>query len=85
MIRSKWLSKRWLAPAIGFISLATALLIRAPGLGSFSWPDELTWLERSAAFVTALERGDLAGTYLSDHPGVVPMWGFGRRSTLAPG
>ena len=77
MIRSKWLSKRWLAPAIGFILLATALLIRAPGLGSFSWPDELTWLERSAGFVTALERGNLAGTYLSDHPGVVPMWGFG--------
>ena len=27
--------------------------------------------------MTALERGDPAGTYLSDHPGVVPMWGFG--------
>jgi 4-amino-4-deoxy-L-arabinose transferase-like glycosyltransferase len=54
-----------------------ALAIRARALGSFSWPDELTWLERSAAFVTALERGDLAGTYLSDHPGVVPMWGYG--------
>jgi hypothetical protein len=57
--------------------LLVALLARATALGSFSWPDELTWLERSAAFITALERGDLAGTYLSDHPGVVPMWGFG--------
>jgi hypothetical protein len=57
--------------------LAVSLAVRTPDLGSFSWPDELTWLERSAAFVTALERGDLAGTYLSDHPGVVPMWGYG--------
>jgi hypothetical protein len=62
---------------VAVVLLAVALLTRATALGSFSWPDELTWLERSAAFVTALERGDLAGTYLSDHPGVVPMWGFG--------
>jgi hypothetical protein len=70
-------SRRWLTPVIGLVLLATALAARAPGLGSFSWPDELTWLERSSAFVTALERGDLAGTYLCDHPGVVPMWGYG--------
>jgi 4-amino-4-deoxy-L-arabinose transferase-like glycosyltransferase len=62
-----------MALALLILSLAT----RAVALGSFSWPDELTWLERSAAFVTALEQGDLAGTYLADHPGVVPMWGFG--------
>lgn len=63
--------------AVAFALLVVALATRARALGSFSWPDELTWLERSAAFVTALERGDLAGTYLSDHPGVIPMWGFG--------
>ncbi|HSJ54999.1 MAG TPA: phospholipid carrier-dependent glycosyltransferase, partial [Anaerolineae bacterium] len=57
--------------------LFIALLARCTALGSFSWPDEQTWLERSAAFVLALERGDPEGTYLSDHPGVVPMWGFG--------
>lgn len=63
--------------AVGLALLLVALAVRAPALGSYSWPDELTWLERSAAFVTALERADLAGTYRSDHPGVVPMWGFG--------
>lgn len=62
---------------IGLVLFVLSLAIRAPGLGTFSWPDELTWLERSAAFVTALERGDLQGTYLADHPGVVPMWGYG--------
>ena len=69
--------KRPVTWLVALALLAVALLTRATALGSFSWPDELTWLERSAAFVTALERGDLAGTYLSDHPGVVPMWGFG--------
>ena len=70
-------TRRWVRPVIGLVLLVMALAARAPALGSFSWPDELTWLERSAAFVTALEKGDFAGTYLSDHPGVLPMWGFG--------
>jgi hypothetical protein len=68
---------RLLVLGVGLVLLVVALAARARALGSFAWPDELTWLERSAAFVTALERGDLAGTYLTDHPGVVPMWGFG--------
>lgn len=71
------MQKRWANLAVGSVLFLVALTVRAPGLGSYSWPDELTWLERSAAFVTALERGDLPGTYRSDHPGVVPMWGFG--------
>jgi hypothetical protein len=62
--------------------LCIALLARYTALGAFSWPDEQTWLERSAAFVLALERGDLEGTYRSDHPGVVPMWGFGTALAL---
>jgi hypothetical protein len=70
-------SRRWITLAAGLVLFLTALLARVTDLGAFSWPDELTWLERSSAFVTALERGDLAGTYQSDHPGVVPMWGFG--------
>lgn len=71
-------SLRRLAPsAIPLALLVIALATRAVGLGSFSWPDELTWLQRGAAFVTAIERGDLPDTYLTDHPGVVPMWGFG--------
>ncbi len=69
--------RRLVTLLVALALLVVALAVRARALGSFSWPDELTWLERSAAFVTALERGDLAGTYLSDHPGVVPMWGYG--------
>ncbi len=72
--RSLWRMAPW---AIPLALLVIALATRAVGLGSFSWPDEITWLQRGAAFVTALERGDLADTYLTDHPGVVPMWGFG--------
>jgi len=72
--RSLWRLAPW---AIPLALLVIALATRAVGLGSFSWPDELTWLQRGAAFVTAIERGDLPGTYLTDHPGVVPMWGFG--------
>ncbi len=72
--RSLWRLAPW---AIPLALLVIALATRAVDLGSFSWPDELTWLQRGAAFVTALERGDLADTYLTDHPGVVPMWGFG--------
>lgn len=70
-------SRRFASLAAGLLLLAVALLTRWTALGSFSWPDEQTWLERSAAFVTALEQGDPGGTYLADHPGVVPMWGFG--------
>jgi hypothetical protein len=36
--------------------------------------DEDHWIERGAAFVGALLRGDLAGTYLRHHPGVTNMW-----------
>ena len=68
---------RWTTIVICLVLLLLAVTTRAVALGSFSWPDELTWLQRSAAFMTSLERGDLAGTYLADHPGVVPMWGFG--------
>ncbi|MBN1660316.1 MAG: phospholipid carrier-dependent glycosyltransferase [Anaerolineae bacterium] len=67
---------------LGLALLALALATRHTSLGAFAWPDEQTWLERSAAFVLAVERGDLAGTYLADHPGVVPMWGFGTALAL---
>ncbi len=75
-------NRRGATLAIGLGLLIIALLARYTALGSFSWPDEQTWLERSAAFVLALERGDLEGTYLTDHPGVVPMWGFGAALSL---
>jgi hypothetical protein len=85
MAKSVLARRRLTTLGVALVVLALALATRARALGSFSWPDELTWLERSAAFVTALERGDLAGTYLSDHPGVLPMWGFGGALYLRAG
>lgn len=75
-------TRRKASLAAGLALLFIALVTRYTALGSFSWPDEQTWLERSSAFVLALERGDLEGTYLTDHPGVVPMWGFGAALAL---
>jgi hypothetical protein len=68
--------------AVALILFVVALTARHTSLGAFSWPDEQTWLERSAAFILAVEQGDPAGTYLADHPGVVPMWGFGSALAL---
>ncbi len=51
--------------------------VRNVRLGSFSWPDEVTWTARSIAFYAGLTQGDLQATHQSDHPGVVPMWGYG--------
>jgi hypothetical protein len=64
----------WLAPAVLF---AIAFLARDVRLGSFSWPDEVTWTARSIAFYSGLAQGDLEATHQTDHPGVVPMWGYG--------
>jgi 4-amino-4-deoxy-L-arabinose transferase-like glycosyltransferase len=64
----------WLVPVLLF---AIAFLARDVRLGSFSWPDEVTWTARSVAFYAGLVQGDLAATHQSDHPGVVPMWGYG--------
>ena len=36
--------------------------------------DEAKWSARSANFLAALGRGDLAATYQSEHPGVTTMW-----------
>lgn len=59
-----------------------ALLPRLVGLGRFAFPDEETWLERSLLFITGLARGDLMATWQNNHPGVVPMWGFGTALSL---
>jgi hypothetical protein len=64
----------WLVPIVLFV---IAFLARDVRLGSFSWPDEVTWTARSVAFYSGLTEGDLEATHQSDHPGVVPMWGFG--------
>ena len=59
------------------ILFAIAFLVRDVRLGSFAWPDEVTWTARSVAFYASLAEGDLRGTHQADHPGVVPMWGYG--------
>jgi hypothetical protein len=64
----------WLVPLLLFV---IAFVARDVRLGAFSWPDEVTWTARSIAFYAGLAQGDLAATHQSDHPGVVPMWGFG--------
>jgi len=65
---------RWVLPLLLF---ALAFLARNVRLGSFSWPDEVTWTARSIAFYAGLSQGDLEATHQADHPGVVPMWGYG--------
>jgi hypothetical protein len=65
---------RWLLPVLLF---AIAFFARNVRLGSFAWPDEVTWTARSVAFYAGLSQGDLTATHQADHPGVVPMWGYG--------
>lgn len=65
---------RWLLPILLFVIAFTARNIR---LGTFSWPDEVTWTARSVAYYAGLAAGDLQATHQADHPGVVPMWGYG--------
>ena len=47
---------------------------RVQGLDRFVTPDEPTWLYRSANFYRAISRGDFAGTFQREHPGVTVMW-----------
>ncbi len=51
-----------------------AVLPRAAGLGSFATADEAKWVYRSAQFLGALLRGDLAGTVVNLTPGVTTTW-----------
>jgi hypothetical protein len=51
-----------------------ALLPRAIGLGVFATADEAKWVYRSAQFLGALLRGDLAGTVVNLTPAVTTTW-----------
>jgi hypothetical protein len=51
-----------------------ALLPRAVGLGVFATADEAKWVYRSAQFLGALLRGDLAGTVVNLTPAVTTTW-----------
>jgi len=54
--------------------LAGIWLTRAQSSSEFVTWDEPAWVYRSVKFLQALSRGDLAGTMLVGHPGVVTMW-----------
>jgi hypothetical protein len=47
---------------------------RVPALDAFVTPDEPLWLFRSANFLQAISRGDLAHTFQREHPGVTVTW-----------
>lgn len=69
------LSARALTALLYLAVGAAALLPRALDLGGFLTLDEANfWLDRSAAFLDALRRGDWAATAISTHPGVTTMW-----------
>jgi 4-amino-4-deoxy-L-arabinose transferase-like glycosyltransferase len=70
--------RRWVRPyAVVLISLGlflVALFPRAVGLGVFATADEAKWVYRSAQFLGALLRGDLAGTAVNLTPAVTTTW-----------
>ena len=51
-----------------------ALLPRALSLGAFATADEAKWVYRSAQFLGALQRGDLADTMVNLTPAVITTW-----------
>ena len=61
----------WLAL---IVVLGLSLALRLHALDVFLSGDETKWICRGINFHTALARGDLKGTYQSEHPGVVTMW-----------
>ncbi|MEA3345596.1 MAG: glycosyltransferase family 39 protein [Chloroflexota bacterium] len=54
--------------------LCLSLFLRLHALDVFLSGDEAKWICRGINFHAALARGDLRGTYQSEHPGVVTMW-----------
>ena len=64
--------RRELLASLGLFGLA--LLPRALGLGAFATADEAKWVYRSAQFLGALLRGDLAGTVVNLTPAVTTTW-----------
>jgi 4-amino-4-deoxy-L-arabinose transferase-like glycosyltransferase len=67
-------SKRNAGVMISLGLFLLALLPRAIGLGVFATADEAKWVYRSAQFLGALLRGDLAGTVVNLTPAVTTTW-----------
>jgi 4-amino-4-deoxy-L-arabinose transferase-like glycosyltransferase len=61
----------------GLVLVVVFLAIALPRLWVVSQSvtsDEAKWVDRAAHFSAALNDGDLANTYQSEHPGVTTMW-----------
>jgi 4-amino-4-deoxy-L-arabinose transferase-like glycosyltransferase len=75
----------WIVLAVFALALVPRLWRPSPFV---TW-DEPVWTYRSLKFLRALQVGDLAGTNLTDHPGVVTMWvgatGMVVRAAAEPG
>jgi hypothetical protein len=63
----------WYVLTLGLL-FAVALGARTFGLGGAVTEDEDQWIARSGAFAHGLAVHDWRRTYLTGHPGVVPMW-----------
>ncbi|MGQ9503170.1 MAG: ArnT family glycosyltransferase [Anaerolineae bacterium] len=68
--------KRWsIIPLVGALTvLVIALVPRVLWLDAFATADEAKWVYRSAQFLLALWRGDLAGTAVNLTPAVTTTW-----------
>lgn len=66
--------RRWRELLLNLFLLAAALLPRALSLDAFATADEAKWVYRSAQFLGALLRGDLAGTIVNLTPAVTTTW-----------
>jgi hypothetical protein len=67
-------SSRLRTLAIVGLLFVAAWLPRFLALDEFVTPDERKWLARSANFYLALNEGDPAATFQTEHPGVTVMW-----------
>jgi hypothetical protein len=66
--------KRVAGAVISLGLFLAALLPRALGFGIFATADEAKWVYRSAQFLGAVLRGDLAGTVVNLTPAVTTTW-----------
>jgi Dolichyl-phosphate-mannose-protein mannosyltransferase len=63
----------WYVLTLGLL-FVVGLVARTIGLGGAVTEDEDQWIARSGAFANGLAIHDWRRTYLTGHPGVVPMW-----------
>ncbi|MHB0859201.1 MAG: glycosyltransferase family 39 protein [Anaerolineae bacterium] len=64
----------WADLALSLAIFGVVWLTRSLAASAFVTWDEPAWVYRSVRFLTALAEGDLRGTLLVGHPGVLTMW-----------